>query len=248
MLAENCNYMKSYMVVKNMVKAGLFGKVFYAEGEYLHDCRHLWDKTPWRREMQKIGGITYGTHSLGPVLSWFEGDRVSRVCCIGSGYNNLDLHGKPIEREDSYVMLCKTEQERLIKIRTDGVSPRPYGRNHLLQGTKGVYESQRIGEGDGRKGIEKVYIEGQSEEECWDELSKFEKKYTPKLWTDYESNNKTGGANNLMLLDFINSIYNNKKSPIDIHAAMDMTLPGIISQQSVLRNNIWLEVPDSRSW
>jgi hypothetical protein len=29
---------------------------------------------------------------------------------------------------------------------------------------------------------------------------------------------------------------------------MDMTLPGLVSQQSILQAGAWLEVPDSREW
>ena len=44
MLGENCNYMKPYMIIREMVRAGCFGKVYYAEGEYLHDCRNCWKR------------------------------------------------------------------------------------------------------------------------------------------------------------------------------------------------------------
>jgi len=37
-------------------------------------------------------------------------------------------------------------------------------------------------------------------------------------------------------------------NPIDIHAAMDMTLPGLISQQSIKEDGRWIDVPDSREW
>jgi hypothetical protein len=29
---------------------------------------------------------------------------------------------------------------------------------------------------------------------------------------------------------------------------MDMTLPGLVSQRSILQDGAWLEVPDSREW
>jgi hypothetical protein len=29
---------------------------------------------------------------------------------------------------------------------------------------------------------------------------------------------------------------------------MDMTLPGLVSQQSILQGSAWLPVPDSRAW
>jgi hypothetical protein len=36
--------------------------------------------------------------------------------------------------------------------------------------------------------------------------------------------------------------------PIGIHEAMDMTLPGLISQKSILEGGAWMAVPDSRQW
>ena len=35
---------------------------------------------------------------------------------------------------------------------------------------------------------------------------------------------------------------------IGIHASMDMTLPGLLSQQSVAEGGRWVDVPDSREW
>ena len=36
--------------------------------------------------------------------------------------------------------------------------------------------------------------------------------------------------------------------PIGVHEAMDMTLPGLMSQQSIREGGRWLDVPDSREW
>jgi len=35
MLAENYCYLKAWNMVMKMVKAGLFGEIYYAEGDYL---------------------------------------------------------------------------------------------------------------------------------------------------------------------------------------------------------------------
>jgi hypothetical protein len=35
---------------------------------------------------------------------------------------------------------------------------------------------------------------------------------------------------------------------LGIDAAMDMTLPGLLSQQSIEQGGTWLDVPDSRDW
>ena len=35
---------------------------------------------------------------------------------------------------------------------------------------------------------------------------------------------------------------------IGIHEAMDMTVPGLVSQQSITEDGRWITVPDSREW
>jgi hypothetical protein len=49
MMAENCAYTKPNVLVKELVRRGLFGEVYYAEGEYLHELKELNEITPWRR-------------------------------------------------------------------------------------------------------------------------------------------------------------------------------------------------------
>ena len=46
MLAENMNYVRELMFINGMADAGLFGKLFYAEAEYMHDCKELSEQTP----------------------------------------------------------------------------------------------------------------------------------------------------------------------------------------------------------
>ena len=49
MLSENYCYTKSNMLIEALVAQGLFGTVYYAEGEYLHDLKDLNEITRWRR-------------------------------------------------------------------------------------------------------------------------------------------------------------------------------------------------------
>ena len=146
MAAENCNYMRSNMVVAELARQGLFGEFYYAEGEYLHDLKALNEITRWRRKWQTgIAGVTYGTHSLGPILQWMAGDRVTRVCCADSACHFQDPCGDYYAQQTP-VMLCRTARGALIKIRADMVSDRPHSEiNYRLQGTDGAYEAVLTG-------------------------------------------------------------------------------------------------------
>jgi predicted dehydrogenase len=253
MMAENCVYMRPNVLVKELVRQGLFGEVYYAEGEYIHELKGLNERTPWRRRWQTgVDGITYGTHSLGPILQWLraapggEDDRVVRVCCEGSGHHYLDPRGDPYENQDSCVMLAKTAHDALIKIRVDMLSERPAVTvNYSLQGTKGCYESARS---RGERG--KVWLaELCREKETWLALEDLEGRYMPELWRQPPEEALRaghGGGDYFEVLDFLRSIVDGVPCPIGIHQAMDMTLPGLVSQASIAAGSVWMDVPDSR--
>jgi predicted dehydrogenase len=249
MMAENYIYMKENTLITALVQAGLFGEPYYAEGEYLHELKELNEITHWRRKWQTgINGATYPTHSLGPILQWMPDDRVESVCCIGCGHHYTDPRGNLYENEDTTVMLCKTKKGALIKIRVDMLSDRPHAMtNYSLQGTDGAYESARSpGE------IHKIWLRSKSNDpNTWMNLSELEETYLPIRWKEASNVAKQaghGGGDYFEIIDFAESIQGKKPCPIGIHEAMDMTLPGLVSQQSILERGKWLPVPDSRDW
>ena len=248
MMAENFTYMKPNVLVRELVRRGLFGEVYYAEGEYLHELKAMNEVTLWRRHWQTgIRGITYGTHSLGPILQWMAGDRVVRVCCEDSGSHYRDPRGDAYAGDTS-VMLCKTGSGALIKIRVDMVSDRPHAMaNYQLQGTKAAYESART-----HREHHRIWLADLCEEkDTWLDLAQLEEEYLPELWRDPpEQALKAGhgGGDYFEMVDFIRAAKGEGECPIGIDAAMDMALPGLVSQQSVLQDGQWLDVPDSRDW
>ncbi len=249
MMAENYTYIKSNILIKALVQAGLFGEVYYAEGEYIHELKELNESTPWRRTWQTgTDGITYPTHSLGPILQWMPGDRVVRVCCEGSGHHYRDPRDDLYENQDSCVMLAKTAKGALIKIRVDMLSNRPHAMtNYALQGTSGCYESARSHLEPNKIWLADLCTDMNS----WLELETLEADYMPDLWRDPPEaalRAGHGGGDYFEVLDFVNSILEGTPPPIGIHEALDMTLPGLVSQASIAQGGAWLDVPDSRLW
>jgi predicted dehydrogenase len=249
MMAENYVYMKNNVIIQSMIEQGLFGTVYYAEGEYIHELKKLNETTPWRRKWQTgINGITYGTHSLGPILQWMKNERVTEVCCAGTGHHYHDPRGEIYENEDTCVMLCRMSGGGLVKIRVDMLSGRPHAMtNYQVQGTDGCYESARSpGERD-RAWIRSLC----SEAESWHNLETFEDTYLPEYWKMYVTTaceTGHGGGDLFVLLDFVEAMRGNRPCRLGIHEAMDMTLPGLISQQSIAQGGTWCAVPDSREW
>jgi len=250
MMAENYTYMKPNVIIGNMVKAGLFGEVYYAEGEYLHELKQLNEITTWRRKWQTgINGCTYPTHSLGPILQWLHPQRVVSVVCVGSGHHYIDPRGDNYEQEDSILMLCRLSGGGLAKIRLDMLSERPHAMtNYALQGTLGAYESARH-EG----GMNRVSFLDPNHKESmrWVSLESYQDDFLPDFWKNASEEAIRaghGGGDYFEVNDFIHAVLGEAENPIDIHKAMDMTLPGLISQESIRMGSIWIDVPDSRQW
>ena len=247
MMAENYCYMETTATLKHLTGNGYFGEIYFAEGEYVHDCTYLADgKTPWRRHWQMgIDGVTYCTHSLGPILQCMKGDRVSRVCCEAAGKHRKDKNGEYFHRH-SPTMLCKTEKGNLIKIRADLTSEVPHNlTKYRLQGTDGAFE-------DG-----KIWFRALDKTVRWHELKEIisigetASKYAAPDWLAMHSEASKaghGGGDYFIIRDFARSVRGEIPCPIGIHEAMDMTLPGLISQQSIQEDGRWIEVPDSRGW
>jgi mycothiol synthase len=151
-------------------------------------------------------------------------------------------------------MLAKTGNGALIKIRVDMISDRPHAMNvHQLQGTDGVFESSRGGPGD----CHRIWLRDLSREIRWHDLEELMTidglagRYLPAALKDIPPEALRaghGGGDYFEVRDFVRAVRGEIPCPIGIDAAMDMTLPGLVSQQSVLQHGEWLPVPNSRDW
>ena len=248
MMAENYTYMKPNVLVRELVRAGLFGECYYAEGAYIHELKAHNEETPWRRHWQTgVNGSTYPTHSLGPVLQWFPDERVVAVCAMGTGHHYKDPRGDHYEMEDSVTMMGRLTSGALVQIRVDMLSDRPHNMVHYaLQGTDGCYEST-----DGHQAIPKIWLRARSSEPRWEPLENLEEEYLPDFWKhppEEALKAGHGGGDYWEVQDFVSAILEDREPPINIDRAMDMTLPGLASQQSIAQGSTWVAVPDSRNW
>lgn len=248
MMAENYCYIPENQLILNMVKKGCFGDVYFGEGEYLHDIKNLAvypnGKTSWRKFWQ-LGkrGAFYPTHSLGPVMQWFQGDTIKSISCHGTGW-----HTAPeFRQEDTTLTLCQMESGKLIKIRVDCISPRPHNMTYYsLQGTKGCYEAPR-GLGDDHK----IWLEGMDEntdKAKWRPLKEF-LHYLPERYLNATEEQKAAGhwgGDFFIVEDFVNAIFKNEKPPIDVYDACEWTAVALLSELSVMNGGKVMDMPDFR--
>lgn len=246
MMAENCNFYKMFIVLDGIIKAGLLGEVHYAEGQYLHYLG-VPKKDAWRSKT--LWGANYCTHSLGPMLQWFDNEKIVKISCIGSGRHQkfADADGE-VKREKANVLLCKTESGRLLQVRLDFDTPTPYMLPFEVSGSNGRaiirYTSP----------VEESYIHLTSNDfdhtayaEEWKSLQYFEKQFLSESWNEVcEKIPNTGHAraDYVMVWDILKALRDGKKLPVDIDMAMNMTLPGILSKVSLERGGEWIDIPN----
>ncbi len=245
MMAENYCYMKPNVLVRSLVERGFFGEVYFAEGEYVHEIRslhHRPDGSPTWRYYDQVGknGCTYGTHSLGPVLQWM-GERVVTVSCLGTGVHTDPEH----VMEDTVLMNCKTESGALVKVRVDMLSTRPAGAHYYsLQGTHGCYEAPRApGE------MHKIWLADSCDKVEWRSLWDFEDEFMPDDWrrrSEEALRAGHGGSDYYVARAFVDAVVQGVDPPIDVWRALDFTVPGLVSEQSIAQGGAPLPVPDFR--
>ncbi|MFW6294084.1 MAG: GNAT family N-acetyltransferase [Spirochaetota bacterium] len=244
-MAENYIFSTPNRMVRALAQAGSFGEVYWARGAYLHELRDLNEKTPWRRTWQTgVRGVTYPTHSIGPTLDWSGGERITKVTCAGSGSHHTDPRGEPYH-DDSATLLGRLSSGGLVEMRLDMVSDRPHAMDQYeLQGTDGAYECPRGSEG-------RVWLRELDPQPRWRPLSDaFEAVRAARSMPALEAvppDAEHGGGDYFVLRDFLATIREGREPATDVHRALDMTLPGLVSARA-LETESWVDVPDSRTW
>ncbi len=247
-MAENALFLRDNLIVRELVRAGLFGTPYFGEGEYLHHWLPP-VKEVWRLAHTNINGVTYSSHPLGPLLWWMNGERVVSVCCAGAGRHARDEHGRPYGQEDTCVLLGKLKGGGLVKIRQDILSPRPHATiNFMLQGTEGCYESCRLNQNGGRIWLASRCRDPQE----WLPIESLADEFLPELYVrlkDLMKKDRVHLGNDCLTGAACAEILEGRRpNELSIDAALDMTLPGLVSQQSIREGGRWVEVPDPREW
>lgn len=245
MYAENYCYMPEVQLVRTLVKKGCFGEIYYGEGEYTHDIRHLRNfngKTGWRSYWQMgTRGTFYPTHSLGPVMQCFDDDRIVSIASFSSGNHN----SCGLRNDDVNQTLCQLESGKLVKIRVDTISPRPHNTSYYqIQGTKGCYEAPR-GLGD----VAKIAIATDEDPlgyQNWRPLSDFNDMLPERYKKGPGENAGHGGGDYYIVADFIEAVKTGVQPELNVYKAAEWTSVALLSQLSVTNGGRIMEMPNFR--
>ena len=239
MMGENSCYSHFIREWQQWIDAGRLGRIFYAEGEYVHEIQELlWDpKTGHKHWRVDRPPIHYCTHSLGPLLTLMS-DRIVAACGADAGYGVMPALGKGCLNME--VALFRTQKGALIKLLRSQAAYREPGMHYYsLYGTKGFVETGRGGWGRQEKG--KLFVEGEmTREQGFQEID------CPAADPAAPKEAFGGGhgtSEYYMIRDFIDALANKLKPPIDVIRAMDFTVPGLCAQKSIESGGGWVDVP-----
>ena len=242
MMSENYCYTRETLTIKTMARAGEFGELYYGEGEYLHEMKS-WHTKPtgertWRYYWQ-VGrdGVTYPTHSLGPLLQWFD-DRIVSVSCVGTGRHSDPEH----ELQDTTILLARTLNGCLLRVRFDLLSNRPeLMAYYSLQGTRGAYEAARTAQSQ-----PVIHLNSRSPANTWEPLDSFVDHFLPARYRKPPEGGGHWGSDVWPIRDFLDAITEDTTPEVDVYHALDMTLPGLLSEQSINQGGAWIHVANPR--
>ena len=205
----------------DLYKQGFLGKPYYLEAEYIHDVRHLWEESPWRRTFPPI---KYCTHSLGPLLRLLPDEDLEQVSCVSTGPQTVGGAGE----NDLMTAHFSTKSNVILRLTVSFINEAQCG-NHSYRvfGTEGYFE--RLSE------------RGNIPARC---MFNSKKLYGANTLTElpvdmqrreFSSSQNTGhgGADFVLLHDFFQVLRNgNMEKLITLKDGLRMTLPGIFAAES----------------
>jgi predicted dehydrogenase len=266
-MMENCCYDQTELMILNMVRKGLLGELLRGEGGYLHDMRAIKFSRPgdgpwtaegiWRLPHSvRRNGDLYPTHGLGPVAQCMNinrGNRLVRLTSMGSQSRGLKLFAakkfgpESAQAKQHYVLsdvvvtLIQTHDGQVIVLNHDTSSPRPYSRNILVQGTKGIVVKYPE---------EKIHIEGRSGENEWEPLEKYRKEFEHPLWKSLAKRAEGLSQGGMECMDFIEDyrliqcLLEGTPTDMDVYDAVTLSAVSALSERSIAANSTAVDFPD----
>ncbi len=256
MLLENYVYTRARMQIYNMARAGVFGDLYYAECGYIHDCLALLFDSKgaltWRGEVRaRLFGNTYPTHSIGPIskmMSIHRGDRMAKLVAMmsaprSSHHYAVEQFGPGSEAAkvkftygDYCSCLIQTANGAMIRCDFDSHSRRPAKMFYLVQGTKGLYDSDHG-----------VYLHGKSPAQKYESTSEYSKDYDHNYWASMGEEAKSaghGGGDFFVLSDFVTMVRDNREPFVDVYDAAAWSAVSPLSMDSIRGGCGSVEFPD----
>jgi predicted dehydrogenase len=257
-ILENCCYDRVELMILNMVRQGVLGELTHAECGYLHDLRGLkygqGYQGRWRIDHSvRRNGDLYPTHGLGPVaqdMNINRGGQFDHLVAMATKSRGLNLY-EAKARElpstkgttdyalgDVVTTLIKTKAGETIVITHDTNSPRPYSRDILVQGTKGIVRKYPKTQ---------VHIEGMSQGHGWEDVDAYFEKYDHPYYKTLKGKAKGGGHGGMdfvMNYRLIECLTKGLPMDMDVYDAAAWSVVSELSERSIAKGSVPVKIPD----
>ena len=240
--AENYCFMPAPYRMRELYRQGVLGEFEYGEGEYLHNCESIWpsitqngNPNHWRKTMY---ATFYCTHSLGPLIhitglrpvsvTGFEMPVNARMKRMGANFGH------------TAVEMVTLENGAVVKS-IHGIGCSRNSIWYLINGSKGSMESARETAGEG---VSRIYVmcDKYEGENAWHHETYLPTGPLSELAKGYGH----GASDFYTMHNFIEKIRGNDTDTIDVYEALDMFLPGLFANRSILNGGVPMAVPDLR--
>ncbi len=220
MMAETSCFRPDCYAMRQIYKAGGFGKLIYSEGEYYHyGPTTLGSYKEWRKGSPPLW---YPTHSAAYYIG-VTGGRFTSVSCSGSnaGYDAY----KPGANKYNNTF---TDEVALFKTSEGGSS-----RILMCKGISGLVAER------GRVFGERGWMEGVDYHGQMQSLPDITRPALPPAVPP----GGHGGSHGQLSNEFITAILEDREPLVNVYEALAMTVPGIIAHNSALKDGESLKIP-----
>jgi predicted dehydrogenase len=220
MMFETSAFYDECHAMRQIYRAGGFGKLVYSEGEYYHNgCALLPSFRDWRIGMPPQW---YPTHSNAFYVC-VTGGSFTEVSCMGMPSLRKELQSANNRYKNSFgteIALFRTSDGGMSRMAVSWDTP---GHEPLTGRVRGQRGSM-------------IGVNYEGDEKNLPDLAK------PPLPPSVARGHHGGSSGNLMN-EFVTAILEDRKPLVDIAMALNMTIAGIVAHQSALKGGELMTIP-----
>jgi hypothetical protein len=139
---------------------------------------------------------------------------------------------------DVVTTLIRTKAGQSIAITHNTDSPRPYSRNILLQGTKGLVRKYPE---------QKIYVEGRSPNDAWEDVEAYRAEFEHPLWRSLEERSKGAGHGGMDFIEdyrLVQCLRAGTPTDEDVYDGASWSAVSALSERSIAERSRPVDFPD----
>ena len=249
MMAETTTYRQPVITVKKLFKEGAFGRIFSSASQYYHPGGDYiptpQDKTNWRYGLPPM---LYPTHVTAHLVA-VTGERLTTVSCLGWGDAESpmlkgNMYSTPFWNQTAFF---KTNEGNAF-------IGEVCWKGALVGTERGEWRGEKMSFYAGYKGLDTHKVLAIGSKSGLDDggfavsvptVEKYEQEKWWKTMLPAPINHQShhGDSHCFITHEFISSIIENRQPEVNIYEALAYTVPGIIANESSLRNGEMMSIP-----